>query len=151
MSNDTTEPTPLLVLDFGDGAREEFKAHRYANQFLLVRHIDQLFAGGYEGLVAATNLALDQVLPEEKPRLEQFLFENGRSESYIEAIHDGLQGCWKGETNLPLGSSSDSSETSSLTDGDQPSKDDSSSPVMGVDRLLTDQEILEVRAKLAEV
>ena len=121
-------PTPLLVVDFGDGQRGEFKAHRYANQFLLVRHIDQLFAGGYEGLVAATNLALDQVLPEEKGRLEQFLFEHGRSEDYITAIHDGLQGCWTGETNLPLGSSPDSSETSSPTDGDQSSRDDSSSP-----------------------
>lgn len=124
----TDEATPLLVLDFGDGVKGEFKAHRYANQFLLVRHSDDLFRGGYKAIEAATILTLDQVLPEEKERLEQFLFENGRSDNYVDAISDGLQACWSGETNLPLEPSSDSSETSSPTDGDPSSKDDSSSP-----------------------
>lgn len=124
----TGETVPLLVLDFGDGKRGEFKAHRYANQFLMVKHIDNMFAGGYDGLVAATTLAMDQVLPEEKEKLEQFLFENGRSDQYIIAIQNGLNGVLSGETNLPLESSQDSSETTSPQDGDQSSTDDSSSP-----------------------
>lgn len=123
------EQTSLLVLDFGDGEREEFKAHRFANQFLLVRHIDKLFEGGYEGLVAATSLAIDQVLPEEKERLEQFLFAHGRSDSYIKAIHDGLSACWSGETKLPLDQPSTSSETTSPSGGGTSSMGGSSSPV----------------------
>ena len=128
MADNSTEPTPLLVLDFGDGKRGEFKAHRFANQFLMVKHIDNMFSGGYDGLVAATTLAMDQVLPEEKEALEQFLYENGRSDQYIIAVQNGLNGVWSGETNLPLESSQDSSETTSPQDGDQSSTEDSSSP-----------------------
>ena len=58
---ENTEVQAALVLDFGDGATETFKAHRYANQFLLVKHVDDLFGDGYEALRAASILVMDQV------------------------------------------------------------------------------------------
>lgn len=121
---DTNETQPALVLDFGDGAAESFKAHRYANQFLLVRHVEELFGDGYDALKAASILVLDQVLDEDKARAERFLFEHGRSDTYLEAIREGLGKVWQGETTLPLDRPSDSSETTSPPGGGTSSMDD---------------------------
>lgn len=122
------ETQPTLVIDFGDGVSGEFRAHRYANQFLLVRHVDQIFDSGYQAVQAVTVLVLDQVLPEERARLEDFLLENGRRDDYSQRLYDALDGCWKGETSLPLEPSSVSSGTSLSPETGQPSRDDSSSP-----------------------
>ncbi len=118
-----------VVLDFGDGQPATFKAERYANQFLLVRHLDQAYGseGDYYAIVAVTNLVRDQVLDEERDRLDEFLLAHGRSEDYVPVIRDALGECWKGETNLPLESSQDSSATTSPTDGATSSTDASSS------------------------
>ena len=126
----TEDVQPTIVLDFGDGVSETFKAHRYANQFLLVRHLDQAFGseGDYYAIVAVTNLVRDQVLEEERSRLDEFLFAQGRHEDYVTVIRDGLGNCWQGETNLPLERSQDSSGTTSPTGGDTSSTGDSSSP-----------------------
>jgi hypothetical protein len=115
----TESNQPTVVLDFGDGQPATFKAERYANQFLLVRHLDQAYGsdGDYYAIVAVTNLVRDQVLDEERDRLDEFLLAHGRSDDYVPVIRDALGECWKGETNLPLGSSQDSSETTSQTDG----------------------------------
>ena len=127
---DTNDVQPTVVLDFGDDGSGTFKAHRYANQFLLVRHLDQAFGseGDYAAIVAATNLVRDQVLDEERDRLDEILYRAGRSEDYVVVIRDALGECWKGETSLPLDRSDDSSATTSPTGGDTSSTDDSSSP-----------------------
>lgn len=122
------ETQPTIVIDFGDGAVGEFRAHRYANQFLLVRHVDQIFGSGYGAIQAVTVLILDQVLPEERARLEEFLLANGRRDDYSQRLYDALDSCWRGETHLPLGPSSDSSATSSSLETEQQSRDDLSSP-----------------------
>ena len=122
------EAQSALVLDFGDGVVETFKAKRYANSFLLARHAEDLGGGGYQAIVAATTLALDQVEDDEHVRLERFLFENGRNENYLEAISEGLGNVWSGETKLPFDQPSTSSETISPQDGDTSSTEDSSSP-----------------------
>ena len=121
---------PTIVLDFGDDASGTFKAERYANQFLLVRHLDQAYGseGDYWAIVAVTNLVRDQVLPEEVARLDEFLLAHGRRDDYVTVIRDALGECWKGETNLPLEQSQDSSATTSPTDGETSSTGDSSSP-----------------------
>lgn len=126
---DNNDVQPTVVLDFGDGQPAEFKAERYANQFLLVRHLDQAYGseGDYYAIVAVTNLVRDQVLDEERDRLDEFLLAHGRSDDYVPVIRDALGDCWRGETNLPLEPSQDSSETTSPTDGDTSSTGDSSS------------------------
>ena len=123
---ENTEVQAALVLDFGDGATETFKAHRYANQFLLVKHVDDLFGDGYEALKAASILVMDQVEEDEHARLERFLYEHGREDTYLQAIRDGLGKVWSGETSLPLDRPSDSSETTSAPDGEPSSTGDSS-------------------------
>jgi hypothetical protein len=111
-----TEPTepapelaPHLVLEL-DGDRQEFRAHGQANQFLLVRHIDDIGKGGYFYVRAVTILALGQVLTDERPRLEGYLAEHGTSADYTDGLFDALSACWSGETMLPLVPSSNSSE-----------------------------------------
>ena len=123
---DENEQQATLVIDFGDGVVGTFKANRYANQFLLIRHADDLDGdSGYNRLKAATVLALDQVLEEEHERLERFLYENGRNENYVTALLDGLGACWSGETGLPLEPSSDSSGDTSTPETDSSSTDGS--------------------------
>lgn len=123
---ENTEVQAALVLDFGDGATETFKAHRYANQFLLVKHVDDLFGDGYEALRAASILVMDQVEEDEHARLERFLFEHGREDTYLNAIRDGLGKVWSGETSLPLEPSPDSSATTSPLGGEPSSTGGSS-------------------------
>jgi len=129
MADDSNDVQPTVVLDFGDGVSGTFKAERYANQFLLVRHLDQAYGseGDYYAIVAVTNLVRDQVLDEERDRLDNLLLAAGRHEDYITVIRDALGECWKGETNLPLEQPQDSSATTSPTDGAESSTGDSSS------------------------
>ena len=122
---DTVQPS--LVVDFGD-ERGEFKAHDRANQAVLVKYVDDLFAGGYAAVKAAVELSRDMVLPEDIDEFDEFLLRNGRAEDFTQKLYDALDACWKGETHLPLESSSPSSDTSSPTSGDPSSKEDSSSP-----------------------
>lgn len=127
---DTSDVTgPAFVLDFGEGRRGEFKAHAKGNAFLLVRYMDDLFSDqAFTAAKAAIALAVDQVLPEEQERLQQFLMDNGRAENLADAIYDALNATWSGETSFPLAPSSGSSEPTSPIDGGTSSTDGSSSP-----------------------
>jgi hypothetical protein len=127
MTEATESSTPALQITFGDDTAT-FKAHPDANQFLIMRHIDDLALPGFASLKAVTVLVLDQVLDEERPALEEFLLKHGREDDYSQILYDSLQACWSGETVYPFGSSSDSAEATSETDEPEPlSTPDSSS------------------------
>ena len=118
---------PALIVNFDDEVGT-FPAQETANQALLVQHVDNIYGGGYAAVKALIVLTTDMVLPDEQEEFGEFLMRNGRHPDFQQRLYDGLEACWKGETTLPLERSEDSSETSSAQDGDQSSKDDSSSP-----------------------
>ena len=128
MDDTAHEDQPALVIDFGDQGVGRFRAHRYANQFLMADQFELLFTGNsYQQAKAATLLAEDQVLPDEVPRLRAFLMEHGREVEYSQKVYDGLDACWQGETSFPSEPSPDSYTTTTPADGDTSSTDDSSS------------------------
>lgn len=101
------ETVDHLVLSL-DGDEQAFPARRNANQYLLVKYADDLAAGGFFTVRAVTALALAQVLPSERLRLEGYLFEHGSADDYCDSLYACLEKTWAGETMLPLAPSSDS-------------------------------------------
>lgn len=104
------QDVPHLVVEF-DGDRGLFPAHPGSNAMLALEYADDLAADGYVQLKAIVVLATDQVLPEHRERFRDFLTVYGRHEDFMQTVYDALSACWKGETNLPLALSSNSSAT----------------------------------------
>lgn len=96
-----TPEGPHIMLDL-DGDRAIFPAYPDANQFLLTKHINSLSVPGFPSINAVTVLLTDQVLPEERDRLEAYLLKHGRIENYAQLLYDALSDCWEGKTMLPL-------------------------------------------------
>lgn len=105
------EPAPTaphLVLEL-DGDRQLFRCRgQKANQYLLVKYLDDLSSVGFAATRAVVKLALGQVLPDEQRRLEAYLDVHGFAEDFDSALYAALEACWKGETLLPFAPSSDS-------------------------------------------
>lgn len=130
MTDNAIEATPQVVLSL-DGDTEGFKAHPDANQFLLARHLDQLGEAGMPSLKAVIVLVRDQVLDEERARLDDYLLRHGRADDFAQKLYDAIEACWDGRTNLPLEQPSNSSEATPETDvPGRSSTASSSSPVM---------------------
>lgn len=120
---ENAEGQPTIVITFGDDVGT-FRAHRYANQFLLAKHLDNvLTTGGYHAIKGVTEIALDQCLPEDRAELEQFLLAHGYSDTYVASLYEALETCWRGETSLPFEPSSESSGTTSTPSGSSSSTD----------------------------
>lgn len=132
-----SEATPALVLDFGEGRRAEFKAYDRPNLVLLTEHFDNLFSEGYHAARSAIILAVEQAVPEEREAVKAHLTANGRHDSFVDVIYQGLDGCWRGVTTYPSVPLSDSSTTTGQTDGGTSSTDASPSPATPATRAKT--------------
>lgn len=128
---ENAEGQPTIVITFGDDVGT-FRSHRYANQFLLAKHLDNvLLTGGYHAIKGVTDIVMDQTLPEDRPELERFLLTHGYADTYVATVYEALEKCWQGETSLPFGQSSESSDTISTPDGGSSSTDVSPSQDTG--------------------
>lgn len=103
-SADDIEPVPHLVLEL-DGDRQSFPAFRNGNQFLLVKYADDLATGGFRTVRAVTHLAVAQVVPDQRGRLESYLTEHGSADDFSDHLYEQMERVWAGQTLLPLAQS----------------------------------------------
>lgn len=118
-TNPETETAPHLVLDFHDGGDVGvFPAWPTMNQGVLWKYRNELT--GFDAVMALTYSA---VKADQTERLEEFLIAHGHADDFAQVLFDALEALVKGETNLPLERSQDSS--TSTPDTEPQSTDDS--------------------------